>query len=102
MNKHLEGVRFTYSEENGFKPVETLSPEQKFTAASNQVVGLPPVWLQELSHAAAAADGERIYELLRQLDQPDPQLVSYIEGLVAQYRFDLVSKLIPGGFEVRK
>ena len=97
MSKHLDGVNFIYSQENPDIPVETMSPEQQFSTVTSKVRGLPASWLRELNHAAAAADGERIYELLGQLDQPDPQLVSYIQNLVSQYRFDLVSKLLPEG-----
>jgi len=97
LSKHLDGVNFIYSQENPDIPVETMSPEQQFSTVTSKVRGLPASWLRELNHAAAAADGERIYELLGQLDQPDPQLVSYIQNLVSQYRFDLVSKLLPEG-----
>jgi signal transduction histidine kinase/DNA-binding response OmpR family regulator len=94
LSKHLESVNFIYSEEDPGKPAESMNPEQKFTLAFSQIRDLPTRWQQDLTHAAAAADSERIYELLRELNQDHPQLVNFIESLVTQYRFDLISQLI--------
>ena len=93
LSKHLEGLNFIYSDEETSKPDEAMSSDQKSTMASHQILELPGAWRQELDHAAAAADSERIYELLREINPAQPQLSSFIESLVTQYRFDLITKL---------
>jgi signal transduction histidine kinase/CheY-like chemotaxis protein len=93
LSKHL-GIRFVYAEEPVLADViEMAGP--KSVLALNESPTLPTEWLGELTHAAAAADGERIHELLEQIRVQNPQLADSLQGLAAQYRFDLIIDALP-------
>jgi signal transduction histidine kinase/CheY-like chemotaxis protein len=87
------GVRFTYADE---MPLSTAQegPAQKMALKSDEMQTLPAEWLVELQQAASAADSERIHELLQRIGGQHPELASALEGLVSQYRFDLILNAI--------
>jgi signal transduction histidine kinase/DNA-binding NarL/FixJ family response regulator len=94
LNKYL-GVRFIYADEK-IDEQSSNEPEGLNSAMiTKELSSLPPDWLLEFKQAASAADGEQIIKLLHQIYPKHKQTTVALEGLVAQYRFDLILNLIP-------
>ncbi|MRS02252.1 response regulator, partial [bacterium] len=94
LSKHL-GSRFVYAEEHSHD-TSTLGPlSLDASAMATELAKLPDEMLSELRQAAAAADGEKINLLIHQVQPLNSQVKTALEGLVAQYRFDLILGLLP-------
>ncbi len=94
LSKHL-GSRFVYAEEHSHdtSALGSLGPDASAMAA--ELAKLPDEMLSQLRQAAAAADGEKINLLIHQIQPLNSQVKTALEGLVAQYRFDLILGLLP-------
>lgn len=94
LSKHL-GMRFLYAEEPSHD-TSTLSltgPNESEMAAELSL--LPAETLSQLRQAASAADGEQLNLMIHQIRPLSSQVVMALEGLVSQYRFDLILSLLP-------
>jgi two-component system sensor histidine kinase/response regulator len=91
LNRHL-GVKFVFADDTPTKPA-TVKKTRSLSA--EEMSKLSPAWLHQLQHAAAAADGEKIQELLENIRPQYPLIARSLEGLALQYRFDLILNTIP-------
>ena len=90
ISKHLEGIRFIYAEGEVPKASLPAAETPQITLQNVKISDLPLDWLAELKTAAAAADSEQIFELLKELSPYNSDLANAIENLVRQYRFDRI------------
>ncbi len=93
LKKYL-GMRFIYAEDH---PRGAQHDDLAEAAASGVVRELQLIsgdWKAELQQAASAADGEHIHQSIGQMREEHKQLAGVLEGLAAQYRFDLILSLL--------
>jgi CheY-like chemotaxis protein len=93
LSKHLEGIHFIYNEDINSLPA---SPQVLIASSAQQVdfKQLPADWLADLKFATAAADSQKIHDLLEKIRHKFPGEAQKIESLATQYRFDLIINLL--------
>ncbi|PKO01076.1 MAG: hypothetical protein CVU42_01115 [Chloroflexi bacterium HGW-Chloroflexi-4] len=94
LSKHL-GSRFVYAEETSHDTSVFGASGPDSSAMVAELALIPDELLTQFRQAAAAADGEKINQLLHQIQPLNSQVKTALEGLVAQYRFDLILGLLP-------
>ncbi len=93
LKKYL-GVRFIYAEDHPRGAQEDDLAEMAASGAAKEMRLMPAEWKAQLHQAASAADGEQIHQLIGQIREEHKTLAGVLEGLAAQYRFDLILNLI--------
>ncbi|HLO49954.1 MAG TPA: response regulator [Kamptonema sp.] len=96
MAKHLE-VRYLYqehSEANDTFVSEKEMLEMGLFLTPQSLATMPENWLAELQKAATELDEKQIFILLDQIRPEHSQIVSALEDLVNNFRFDLIVDLI--------
>lgn len=94
LSKHLNGVDFIYSDEEALQPTRPVSLDQQTDLAFLAMDQISEEWLSSFKFAVESADSEAIHLLLQEVKKTHPRLIRPIEGLVNQYRFDLILKII--------
>ena len=97
MAKHLD-VRYLYqdSESSDVLLSGQVMLEIQEVLTPQAMAAMPKNWTEELQQAATELDEKQIFILLNQVREEYPQVISAIEDLVNNFRFDLIVDLIQG------
>ncbi|MDF0555299.1 response regulator [Kamptonema sp. UHCC 0994] len=97
MAKHLQ-VRYLYqdSESSDVLLSGQVMLEIQEVLTPQAMASMPKKWTEELQQAATELDEKQIFILLNQVREEYPQVISAIEDLVNNFRFDLIVDLIQG------
>jgi PAS domain S-box-containing protein len=88
LTQHL-GVSYIYSDSN---PIVPSTPLSNIDLSKEDLAIMPDEWLQKLHEAACCCSDEKIFLLLEKIPQEHADLLSILQELTYNFRFDKIIK----------
>jgi two-component system sensor histidine kinase/response regulator len=87
------GVEYVYQEADSNFELSTITTSSVSAALKNRLAMLPPVFIQELHHAATQCSDDLVLKLVEEIPEEFLDLNKVIKEWVLNFRFDLIINL---------